>query len=458
MEPPQVATSSVKADAAKVETSTRSPVKDGDAKSSGKSETLSQTIMKSGSRFKTEEEIQRATMEAFLKDQAALRPFKHPIERCMSWEAMRAKKDDVFVVDNLMDFHSFQDDFEDSVECANDIMGSVTQTTGDIVKHYIGKVKALARKKIAEEDLKQKELLKKVREDAAEAARKIREKAGAKAAQLPSLFTIDWHKVGGITPAVRLSQMPRLQSESWNKPFIVTAACEELALMVGNAKLQKHLLTYSRDYKRSLAKVKGKYHSGRDQKRNNSEEVDEACKDVFGALLPQLDIAEVEGGAGFMSTSFFFGYAAHPDHVWVGINPNCAAQVKVLAVGEVSVLMIDLCTLMAASTTKVGPAFETLDYMDSIKDWTEEKVTAMVAGGVTMYVTTHKQGEMLVVPQGWLVAEMSCNGHRDIYGIRKAYFSSKAKDVQEYESCIKLFEASAKDATRMKAILDVMQQ
>ena len=94
MEPPQGATSSssVKADAAKVETSTRSPVKDGDAKSSGKSETLSQTIMKSGSRFKTEEEIQRATMEAFLKDQAALRPFKHPIERCMSWEAMRATK------------------------------------------------------------------------------------------------------------------------------------------------------------------------------------------------------------------------------------------------------------------------------------------------------------------------------------------------------------------------------
>ena len=45
----------------------------------------------------------------------------------------------------------------------------------------------------------------------------------------------------------------------------------------------------------------------------------------------------------------------------------------------------------------------------------------------------------------------------DIYGIRKAFFSSTAKDVEMYEACIKLFEASAKDATRMKSILEKMK-
>ena len=228
--------------------------------------------------------------------------------------------------------------------------------------------------------------------------------------------------------------------------------------MVGNAKLQKHLSLYGREYKKSLAKVKAKDATGRDQEKVNDEEVDEACKEVLGSLLPQLDISEVEGGSGFMSAMFSFGYAAHPDHVFVGSTPNCAAQVKVLAVGEVNVLMINLFSLIAASGNQVGPAMETLDYIETIAFWNADKVDAMIKAGVTMYSAVHKQGEMLVVPQGWLVAEMSCAGHKDIYGIRKVFVSSKAKDVEMYEACIKLFEASAKDATRMKSILEKMKE
>ena len=435
----------------------RSPAKDGDGKSS-LSATHSQTVMKTGTRFKTEQEIQRASMEAFLKDQAALKPFKHPLERCLPLETMKSKQEEVLPIDALEDFHAFQDMWEDSIECANDIIGSVIQTAGDIVQHTKGKLKAAERKKKADENMKQRDLLKKIKDDAAEAARKIREQHGARAAVLPPLYALDWFQVGGITPAVKLSQMPALQSDSWTKPFVVTAACEELALMVGNAKLQKHLSLYGREYKKSLAKVKAKDATGRDQEKVNDEEVDEACKEVLGSLLPQLDISEVEGGSGFMSAMFSFGYAAHPDHVFVGSTPNCAAQVKVLAVGEVNVLMINLFSLIAASGNQVGPAMETLDYIETIAFWNADKVDAMIKAGVTMYSAVHKQGEMLVVPQGWLVAEMSCAGHKDIYGIRKAFFSSKAKDDEMYEACIKLFEASAKDATRMKSILEKMKE
>ena len=432
------------------------PAKDnGDdrASASGKSATLSQALQKSASRFRCEADVVKASFEQYVKDQLSLKPFKHDLGRALTWHTMQHLQDECFACEEIKDFHKFQDKFDDAVEVAADLMAAVTGPAGDILQHNKTKLKQNERKAKADEIAKQKAMLKKVREDAAAAAAAIREKAGLKGKEKPALFSINVAECGGLTPTATFKALPQHGSEAWLKPFIVKSY-EELTLLLGNAKVQKALSAYGGAYKKALGKSKEE--RGRHQERIEDTAELEACQTVLGSGLPQCDISGVDGGEPFMKGSFHFGYAASPNMMFVGMTPNCASVVKILAVGEVHMLMIDLKSLHTASAEKVGPPLENLDYIDTIAMWTKERMEQLIANGVVIHSAVHRQGELIHIPQGWIVCECTPPGHPFNYGLRKAFFHMALKATEQYQQCIALYEASAKDVSRMKAIEEVL--
>ena len=85
------------------------------------------------------------------------------------------------------------------------------------------------------------------------------------------------------------------------------------------------------------------------------------------------------------------------------------------------------------------------------------KLAALSAAGVKMYHGTHDTGEFLFVPQGWIVIEASACTEL-IFGYRKAFMQVSQAAVNQYKTAISLYKASARDVSRMDAILRVMEE
>ena len=110
-------------------TPAQSPAKtkdlDGSDFVAGKSRTLSQQLNKTSRHVRTEEEIMRASLHDLLKDQSALKPFRQPIDVIFNRQAMEALQEDVLTIEDLNEFHNYQDMFEDSHDAASEVFISV---------------------------------------------------------------------------------------------------------------------------------------------------------------------------------------------------------------------------------------------------------------------------------------------------------------------------------------------
>ena len=80
----------------------------------------------------------------------------------------------------------------------------------------------------------------------------------------------------------------------------------------------------------------------------------------------------------------------------------------------------------------------------------------LIANGVVIDSAVHRQGELIHIPQGSIVCECTPPGHPFNYGLGKAFFHMALKAREQYQQCIALYEASAKDVSRMKAIEEVL--
>ena len=94
----------------------------------------------------TEEEIEGATFDAYVKATGHKKPFKLDIDRALSLESMEGKKDDVLSCEIQEDFCEFQDSWEDAMEVSNDIIAAVSQTCSDISSHFATRERAQVRK------------------------------------------------------------------------------------------------------------------------------------------------------------------------------------------------------------------------------------------------------------------------------------------------------------------------
>ena len=153
------------------------------------------------------------------------------------------------------------------------------------------------------------------------------------------------------------------------------------------------------------------------------------------------------------------GYLPHPAMAFVGFTLNAAAMLRVLALGEVDSIVIDIATLISVSSDIVGPPFENMEYLSAnVAQWDVEKLTEMYANGVKMYRMKQRKGELTFIPQGYLVVELTLAPHTLIYGMRKSFFVKSTAASQSYKQLIKIHGASGRKMDRMALLLKKMEQ
>ena len=248
---------------------------------------------------------------------------------------------------------------------------------------------------------------------------------------------------------------PVTDVDAWSRPFLLNDS-EQATLFFGNAKLQKALATYCGTYPKTLQKAKGAT-LGRDQTRIEDADIAKECNDVSAPMVPLVDIKDVEGGEMFMDSVYFFGYDNHPRMKYIGLTPSQASMLKFLFIGKVQTILIKTSSLMKVTSESVGPACENCDYFESITAWNLDKLKALADAGLVIYQCIHTSNQALYIPQGWLVLETTLPGVGFHNGIRKAFFTRDKESMQEFESSVQLFRASAKDVSRSMAILDKMK-
>jgi hypothetical protein len=154
-----------------------------------------------------------------------------------------------------------------------------------------------------------------------------------------------------------------------------------------------------------------------------------------------------------------FGYLPHPDMSFVGFQDNSAACIKVMSMGKVRTLLIKTSTLVETTRTKVGPAAENLDYIDSMRSFPQQQLQDLCGGGVKMWQCIHCPGDLLYIPHGYVCVESSVSAKQSdlVFGFRKSFMGKRESAIADYASCIELFLGAGRDVGRMRAIIDAMK-
>ena len=435
-----------------------------------KSQTLSQQMAKLYGlhRLRTQEAITSASFAEILKDGAAKKPFKLEVDKCKSLQTMNDSCDEVLGIEERSAYHAFQDDFEDAVLVAKELMDSVVVAASDVSSQWKAKGRAEVRKKKAEEQTAQKLLLKQVREEAAQKAKEIREKNAEPATGLAAMFTCDIAKIQGVAEVPKYTSVPRAGTDPasasvlWDRPFILSND-EDVALFLGDDKVQGALSTYGSKYKKDLPRAKLKESMGRTQTKLREVE-DAGALEAVQTLFKQFsacecDISEVQGGEIFMKSAYLFGCLPHPDMSFVGFQANSAACIKVMSMGKVRTVLIKTSTLVETTRTRVGPAAENLDYIDSMRTFPEKHLQDLCVGGVKMWQCIHCPGDLLYIPQGYVCVESSVSAKPSdlVFGFRKSFMGKRESAIADYASCIELFQGAGRDVGRMRSIIDAMK-
>ena len=66
-------------------------------------------------------------------------------------------------------------------------------------------------------------------------------------------------------------------------------------------------------------------------------------------------------------------------------------------------------------------------------------------------------GDLLFIPQGWVLAEVGIEGEELTYGFRKSFMIGGEMPSAEYAAAVPLYQSSGRDTTRLKAILDLIK-
>ena len=421
---------------------------------SEKSKSFSQRF---GVKALTETDIQQSTFENDLLANGHRKPFKHNVDRAITQADMTAMVEEVVSIEVQSEFHDFSDKWDDAVECAHAIIDASVQTCNDILSHKQTQARAVQRKEKARLQEEQKKMLKKIRDDAAAAAAAIKaNNLTSQAKGLRPIFQLKLKSPDHI-PEVSVLQTVQPSGSTWLSPFVLRNN-DDTNVWLGDSKLQKALTKYAVEYPKALANESQSDGSGRHQSRLEDAAVIKCTQDFLSSMLcEQVDLSGIDGGTTFMSSLWFFGYNKSPKMSYCGFTPNCSATVKILALGKCSVLLIQTSSLVRVASQDVGPPVENLDGLDSIRDWDLAKLMAFAKAGVVMNRIEQQKGDLLYVPQGWIIVESSVDDEALIYGVRKSFIVSEEPTKCEYEEAMKLYAGSGRDTGRMQSILKLVK-
>ena len=305
------------------------------------------------------------------------------------------------------------------------------------------------RSKRKAESEKEKDELKKLRQEAADKAAEIKRRK-TESAPIPKLYQVDTQ---GLTEVRSLTQedLPKLSADIRTEPWKVSKH-EELLEALGESKLQKALASWGAQYKRTLAQVKvpcATYAMSADNGK-------EAISGLLSSLLGKNDIVDVSsvgGGAGFMSATWMYG--CQSDMKILGHLPNFASMLKVQVSGDVRHMFIEIKSLLKLLCEEkvIKDACDLSAAQAHTLQLDRGGLNALIKKGLQVRVCALSKNELLYQPLGWMVMEVALPSVH-IYGVRKSFFMRS--NCQEYKLALEVVKSQGKPVDRMKQIVDLM--
>lgn len=216
-----------------------------------------------------------------------------------------------------------------------------------------------------------------------------------------------------------------------------------------NISIQQLMATFGAKYKRKESVGK----SGRHFEVVGSPIPRKAMCDFFQSVVlarisdKVLDInSEVPS---FGATCWQVGYAPH--YSSVALAPNACGMARVLAMGTLSVVMIDIARVVRAAEALGTKITKLSDLKEFARSLTIDGYKKVKDAGSPFVAFKQTEETMLYVPIGWLVCEYG-NGDPLIYGFRKSMFLDTAVEQKAYGVCANLMSADGLDVEKMRSV------
>lgn len=215
----------------------------------------------------------------------------------------------------------------------------------------------------------------------------------------------------------------------------------------------------------ALGRFGGKYkkqtgyaEEGRSQMIVKSDEGKVETAAMFASIkstMPKASQVGVDGLMGRISDAMWlFGY--DPKMKTIACTPNGLPMLKVLANGEVKMVLFEIESLLSGLRTMW--ATDKIPYqrlVDDLPKLTLQDLGELKMAGVVMQSCVQNQWDVIYVPAGWIVAEESCKGVL-LYGARCTFIARHPLLHSGYECLIGAFAASEKPIQNMQLALDCL--
>ena len=300
-------------------------------------------------------------------------------------------------------------------------------------------------------DFETKQQLKKLKEDAKEAADAVRRRVNITVRK--PLFTA----VLDAAVEVPILTAPPALGCDWDAPWLLQAP-DGLKLCMAEPAVANAMTAWGGQYQRILERQKMDLATHPMSEKNGRDEVNR----FFLHMVPEsqlLDLKEVPGGEAFATSAWLFGCSRKMATVVAA--PNHACMFKALVCGEVRSFLIEVTKLrdFLEHSTKAEKNHHLKDTLKLLEDFTREDLDKLIQFGAKVYYVVQKKNDVLFIPPLFFhmevarVPEDATNGSTLIYGCRKSFFMKRfAKD---YELALGWMQQTGSE--RMQQILKLMK-
>ena len=222
------------------------------------------------------------------------------------------------------------------------------------------------------------------------------------------------------------------------------------------AKVQMMLATFGGSYKKREA-LKEEY---RVQQVITPGQGREETQTLFKGMDEKLTSGVLGSDANELVkrvTSQVWLFGCDPKMQLVAQSPNCLPQWRVLVQGEIRLWFIDtakLVTCMKAIFNK--DQFGLKEMTDFCENIDAASLKDLQGRGLTIFTAVQKAHEVVYVPTGWLLGEMSVRGVL-IYGVRRALVVESLAAHVCYEELVGAYKTENKAMGKMEDMLSIIK-
>ena len=305
-------------------------------------------------------------------------------------------------------------------KAAKQLTASFKSAVDDLQKHLKSVIAEDTRAKKREANQKEKEELRKVKQDAQLAAADIKKRKLQADENKCTLFSADFKNVPKVD-IIKEENIVNMDGNAWAKPWFMEQ-CASLDLTLIETPVQRSLAQWGAQYKKAQATAKIDAVTFPAQEKHGKEEL----VALFQKLHPdnmRVDVSSVPGGASFSTQCWMCGCLSALKSV--ATLPNHSCLVKAQVAGDVFHVMSQLESLLALFYKKkiIADQHDLMKAIEHLQTLKEEDLDALMHDGAKIVQATLKPRQVLYVPTGWLLMEMALPSVH-LYGIRKSLFLS----------------------------------